>query len=378
MGVDLAKLGRFITDHFAPEQLGTLCQELNVPYASLLGDTHPARAFDLVTVMRDQGQLSALLAAVAQARPDTFDPRLVEVGHQPQRSGRRALGLPVLLGGGALLIAFFSLFIRQPASTTPAPSVTVAGTVTATPAAATPTASHTALAPTMPVSSPTAPPEPGVTSTDTPSPSVTPPPTITPLPSSTPFPSASSTMTLTPSPSASSTMTLTPSPTASSTMTLTPSPTLPPTATPVLSASSPALAYDPTTRALRLSPGDASLERGRLCTPLHTYQNSTTVYLTETTAELLGLPLPSQARVSHSYPELLGDEPVARILDVQRHPIEGVKFTGEKVSFIGCDLLVDETLRQSLGLSTDLGEFDDAARFNHGWVNIEFLAQPGP
>ena len=104
MGIDLAKLGRFITDHFSPEQLGALCQELDVPYEDLLGDTHPARAFDLVTVMRDQGQLSALLAAVAQARPDTFDPQLVGEGRQPKRGGRRALIWLVALGGGALLI----------------------------------------------------------------------------------------------------------------------------------------------------------------------------------------------------------------------------------------------------------------------------------
>ncbi len=356
MAVELAKLGRFITDHFAPEQLGTLCQELNVPYGSLLGDTHPARAFDLVTVMRDRGQLSALLAAVSQARPDTFDPQLVEAGRQPARGRRRAPGWLILLGGGALLAACLFLFTQRPASS-PAPSANFTATATRTLAVITPsstmTPAPTVLAPSAlrveptrlsssqaqdKAVSPTALPEPSATSTHTPPPSAT--PSVTSSPSATP--------------------------------------TLPPTDTPVLSASSPALAYDPETSTLRLSPGDASLERARLCTPLHTYQNSPTIYFIATTADSLGLPLPAQARVSHSYLELLGDEPIARILDVQRHPVEGVKFTGEQVSFIGCDLLIDETLRLSLGLPADLGEFDDAARFNHGWVNIEFLAQPGP
>jgi hypothetical protein len=113
-----------------------------------------------------------------------------------------------------------------------------------------------------------------------------------------------------------------------------------------------------------------------MCTPLHTYQNSRTIYFTETSADSLGLPLPAQARVSHSYPELLGNEPVALVLDVQRHPMEGTTFTGAQVSFIGCDLLLNETLRLALGLPADLGEFDDAARFEHGWINVEFL--PGP
>ena len=138
------------------------------------------------------------------------------------------------------------------------------------------------------------------------------------------------------------------------------------------------MSYNPETRILRLTPGDTNLERARLCTPLHIYQGIQVIYLIESTADSLGLPLPAQARVSHSYPERLGGGPVVRTLEVRRHPVTGVKVSGEAVDFVGCDLLLSEDLRVTLGLPTDLGEFDDPSRFDHGWVTIELLAAPGP
>jgi hypothetical protein len=125
-----------------------------------------------------------------------------------------------------------------------------------------------------------------------------------------------------------------------------------------------------------LAPGETSLERARLCTPLHTYQSTQTLYLIESTVDSLGLSLPAQARVSHAYAGRLDDGPLVHTLEVRRHPVEGVKVTGERVNFVGCELLASEDLRRLLGFPIDLGEFGAPSRFDHGWVTFEFLIAP--
>jgi type VI protein secretion system component VasF len=336
MEVDLAKLGRFIINHFDLVQLQALCQELDVPYDQLLGDTRSARAFDLVTMMRDRGQLSALLAAVAQARPDAFDPQKFETKRQRERARRRGGRWLILLGGGvvlALLVGFFFPLIWRPASSP-------AGEVQTSPL-------------------------PSVTPTLTPFPTSTPPPSATPSPVP---------MTPPPRPTSSPSPTAPHTPTPTHTPISTDTPTPPPSATPTLSPLSPALSYDAENRTLRLALGDASLGRSRLCTPLNAYQSTEAVYLIESAADLLGLSLPARARVTHTYPEQLTDGSVVRNLEVRRHPLKGVKVTGEEADFTGCDLVVAEELRRVLGFPSDLGEFNDPPRFDHGWVTIEFLA----
>jgi hypothetical protein len=344
MDVDLAKLGRFITDHFDLDQLGVLCQELEVPYDQLVGDTCSARAFDLVTMMRDRGQLSALLAAVARARPDTFDPRDFEAKPQHERAGYgRAVRL-VLLGGGAVLVllaGFFLLSIRRHTpSQLPSASVTVEASASAN---------------VLPTGSP-------VVTSPAPSPS---PIVLTATPSP---PPATSTTRATSSPSPTLIHTPNPPPT--------PRATTLPSATPILSSDFPALSYDAGARSLRLAPGDASLRRARLCTPLNAYQSPQAIYLVANVADALGLSLPAQARVTHTYPGRLNGESVTRILEVRRHPVAGIKVTGEEADLTGCDLLLSADVRQALGFPADLGEFNAAPRFDHGWVTIEFLAAP--
>lgn len=337
MTVDLAKLGRFIADQFDLDQLQALCQELGVAFDQLLGETLPARAFDLVTLMRDQGQLSALVAAVAQARPDAFSPQDFQVQRPHERAERGGIGRSALLGGGlvlALLVGLYFLLTRKPAS---APAATSTATMSPT----------LTLIPSMPPPSPT------------PSPSPATPTTTIVTPTTTPIP-ATPTASPTPSPS--------PSPTPAATATFTP--TLTPSATPVLSPSTPPLSYDAETRILELAPG------ARLCTPLNAYHLPDVIYVIESIADGLELPLPAQARITHSYPERLADDSVTRTVEMRRHPREGIKVTGEEADFLGCYLVVSEDLRLLLGFPANLGEFNDPPRFDHGWVIIEFLTTP--
>ncbi len=348
MEVDLAKLGRFVAEHFDLDQLQALCQELGISYDQLLGDSRSARAFDLVTLMRDQGQLSALLAAVAQARPDPFAPRDFEAKRQRERAGRGGAGWLMLLSGGvalALLAGFLFLLARRFALT-PSPSATP---TSGTQAAVTVPPARSRVA-SVPSPSPTV-----LTLTPSPIPA-------TPTPSPTASPPPSPTSTATPSP--------TPSPTATS------SPTPLPTATPFLSPLSPAWSYDAESRTLALTPGDTSLGRARLCTPLSTYHSLQALYLIEGVADALGLPLPAQARVTHSYPERLPDGPVVRTLELRRHPVESLTVSGTTLNFTGCDLIASEELRLSLGFPASLGEFNAPPRFDHGWVTIELLPAP--
>ena len=116
--------------------------------------------------------------------------------------------------------------------------------------------------------------------------------------------------------------------------------------------------------------------RARLCTPLLAYHNTEVIYLLESVVDALGVPLPSRGRVIHSSPERLGDEPMVRSLEIRRHPVEGNTLSGDVLNFTGCDLIVSEELRESLGFPLALGVFKALARFDHGWVTMELLATP--
>jgi hypothetical protein len=348
MDVDLAKLGRFIADHYDFYQLEALCRELGIAHEQLVGDTLSAKAFDLVTLARDRDRLSQLVAAVAQAYPDTFDQRRLKTRYRREGTvSRRWSWLAGLVAGlvVTLVIGFFFLRVgrRAPASSsgpTLSPSsfqVRVTETPMPTSARATPTG---ILA--TPTARPTESLEPSATSTANPTPTPTARPTDTP--------------------------TFVPSPT--------PSPTGTPSPTPELSPSLAALSYDEGSNTLTLAPGDGSLSRARLCTPLLAYHSAEVIYLLESAVDALGLSLPSMGRVIHSYPERLGDEPVVRSLEIRRHPVEGATLSGEVLNFTGCDLIVSKEVRESLGFPLALGEFNDPARFDHGWVTMELLATP--
>ena len=341
--VDLAKLGRFIADHFDLDQLRLLCQELDVPYYQLLGDTRSARSFDLVTTLRDRGQLSALMAAVARARPDAFAPQDFEreEAPAPDGGGRRRYGL-LLMGGIALLIGGYIWWSGRPAAA-PAPSAT-----------------------------------PGLAVTDTVSPTRTPRGTSTRTP-------AAETATSRPTRSPTRTAQPTRTPACTPTGTATASPTSRPAfdegmesplAAPTLGPESPGLVYDAGSRVLWLAPGDAALNRGRLCTPLYAYQGVEAVYVIENVATSLGLVLPARARVTHFPTDPTAERPFTRTLELLSHPVQGVKVSGEPADFTGCDLVLSVPLREALGMPVFLGEFGAPARFAHGWVRLVLLGTP--
>jgi hypothetical protein len=348
MEVDLAKLGRYIADHCDRDQLEMLCTELRLSEQELLGDTHSARAFDLVSLARDRPEgVALLLAAVARITPDAFTRYNFKPAAQP-RERQRVRGWGVLVGAalacallvGAGLVRFFVLRDRGAATSAPTPTLLPVGVVSSPTVEPTPT--PVALEPpTATVFWPTTPP------TQTPAPA--------PLPTETPTPFL---------------------PTAATTATDTPGPTVTPTpsATPVAPAGFPAWAYDPASRTLAMPPGDGGLGRARLCTPLNAYHGVQAVYLIDRAADQIGVSLPAQGRVTHTGAS--GGEPIVRTLDVLRHPNSGEKVNGELADFTGCDLLVSQEVRQLLGFPLELGEFNAAARFDHGWVRIELLAGP--
>jgi hypothetical protein len=348
MDVDLAKLGRFIADHYDLRQLEGLCRELGIAYEQLVGDTRSAKAFDLVTLVRDRGQLSQLLAAVTRAHPDTFDARSLDSRQRRERTGyRRWSWLAGLVAGLAvtLVIGFLLLRIgRQTPGASPGPAAGPTSAQVQVTVAPTPTK--------VPVT-PT-----GIPATPTPRPTVPLAPSVTPTSSPTPTPTARPRDTSTPTPSP------------------TPSPTGTPSPTPELSPLSAALDYDQERGILTLAPGDASLGRARLCTPLLVYHSTEAVYLLQGVVDALGLPLPAMGRVVHSCPERLGDEPVVRSLEIRPHPVEGATVSGDVLNFIGCDLILSAEVRELLGFPLTLGAFNDPARFDHGWVTIEFSVAP--
>lgn len=340
--VDLAKLGRFIADHFDLDQLQLLCQELDVPYYKLLGDTRSARSFDLVTTLRDRGQLSALMAAVAQARPDVFDPQDFEREGKaaPERASRWRYWL-LLVGGVALLVGGYVWWAGRPAAA-PAPSMTPGLAVTS------------AVSPTRTSRG---------TSTRTP-----------PAETATPIPTLSNTRTAQP------TRTLAPTPTGTATAFPTARPvsdeeTEGVLAAPTLAPESPGLLYDAASRVLWLAPGDATLGRARLCTPLSAYQGVEAVYVIENVATSLGLALPARARVTHFPVDPMAQAPFTRTLEILSHPLQGVKVSGEPADFTGCDLVLSVPLREALGLPVSLGAFDAPSRFEHGWIRLEYMPE---
>jgi hypothetical protein len=338
--VDLAKLGRFIADHFDLDQLQLLSQALDVPYYKLLGDTRSARSFDLVTTLRDRGQLSALMAAVARARPDDFDPQDFEREAEPAR--QRGTGWRYalwLVGGVALLLGGYIWWSGRPASS-PAPRATPGLTVTG---AVSPTRTPRSTSTRTPPAE-TATPIPGLLQTSTARPTERPFPTATGLPTTSPT-------------------SRTPSEEETGRV----------LAVPTLGPESPGLLYDAASRVLWLAPGDAALNRGRICTPLNAYQDVEAVYVIEDVAASLGLALPARARVTHFPADPTPQTPFTRTLEVLSHPVQGVKVSGEPADFTGCDLVLSASLREALGLPLSLEGFDAPPRFAHGWVRLEFV-----
>jgi hypothetical protein len=373
MDIDLAKLGRFVADSCDRDQLRALCQDLGFEYGELLGESRSARAFDLVSLADERGQLSTLLASIARQHPDRFNPQAFE--SRQQRRPARAIGWAGLagIGVGALILMLSVLLVSRPWRSEPDPFSNIivsASTDTPSPPLPSPalptrTSTLVIVATTEVVPSPTrlvtltSPPltieramtsEPAITSTLSAAPTSMP----TDMPTATPAPTFAPTFTPLP------------------TVTATP----PPTPTPVLSSVTTGVLFDPTDRIVTIVPGVEDEGQGRLCTPLHPYYSVEAIYFHDYQIGQLGLSLPAKARVSHT-PLTQPDGGVSvQVLEVRRHPLDGFKVTGEAANMLGCDLTLNQVLREALDLPLELGEFNDSARFDHGWITIEFLDSP--
>lgn len=356
MDVPLAKLGRFIADHFDQDQLRALCRDAGISYDQLVGATRSSKAFDLVTLARNRGRLPALVAAIERIYPDAFDSN----GTGPKRSRQLSVlwrwAFSLVLGAGVIFAFYIVFSTTQTRQSLPTPTIRAA--LVSTPVepviieAPSPTilAQPTLPSPTRLVATPTAIP-----------------PTRTPEATSLPSPSDTELPTKTPTP------TSVPPDTPSRALDPTSPPTPKPSAIPLLPQLSPALFYDADTETLTMTPGSEILGRARLCTPLHPYFSLEAVYFIDNQVQSLGLRLPANVRITHTYPEVLGDEIKVGVFEARRHPIEGFKISGEAANMVGCDLTLNQGIRAALGFPLDLGEFDDAPRFDHGWVTIEFL-----
>jgi hypothetical protein len=67
--LDLAKFGKFIENHFNPDELQVLCFDTKIPYDNLKGATHEIKSRELVGYARRREKLSALFAEVKSKRP---------------------------------------------------------------------------------------------------------------------------------------------------------------------------------------------------------------------------------------------------------------------------------------------------------------------
>ena len=135
MEVELAKLGRFIADHFDLDQLWALCRDVGISYDQLVGSTRSAKAFDLVTLARDRGRLSTLLASVARAYPDAFDANSLGSRRRGQRAKSWRWAWTAVLAAGTILALFGGYYISrvERSESTPQPGLVAAATPSLSP-----------------------------------------------------------------------------------------------------------------------------------------------------------------------------------------------------------------------------------------------------
>jgi hypothetical protein len=66
---DLGQLRRLLVQHFSPDDLDSLCQDLDVDYDVLPGEGTDAKARELIAFMHRRDRLADLLAAATRERP---------------------------------------------------------------------------------------------------------------------------------------------------------------------------------------------------------------------------------------------------------------------------------------------------------------------
>jgi hypothetical protein len=74
MRSELARLHRFIVEHYSSDGLKTLCFELRVNYDDLPGDRISAKARELLLHLGQEKRFDELLETVRQDRPDAYPP----------------------------------------------------------------------------------------------------------------------------------------------------------------------------------------------------------------------------------------------------------------------------------------------------------------
>jgi hypothetical protein len=191
--------------------------------------------------------------------------------------------------------------------------------------------------------------------------------TRTPTPAVTQSPAHTSTPTSTPT----STKTAVP-PTNTPTAIQTPTHTSTPTNTPV--PPTPEVTYDPGSRTITIHPGHAQAQTGRLCKGKMADVDRYAVFLRPAYLQGFGEPAGLLATVTHVYPEesiniTLPDVEVGQYNDSE------IDASGEPLNYSQCAFNAVQSMRNQLGLPSELGDFNSSARFDHGTITIQLSSK---
>jgi hypothetical protein len=216
------------------------------------------------------------------------------------------------------------------------------------------------------------------TSTSTPNFTSTPPPVPTPTgkptPTDTPMPAVTQSPTPTSTPTNTPTSTKTPvPPTSARTATHTPTHTPTPTATPV--TPTPQVEYDPGSRIITIHPGDVQAQTGRLCKGKMADVDRNAVFLRATYLQGFGEPAGLLATVTHVYPEKSINITLPNV-EVGQYNDTEIDASGEQLNYSNCAFNAVQSMRNQLGLPSELGGFNDPPRFDHGIITIQLSSTP--
>lgn len=174
-------------------------------------------------------------------------------------------------------------------------------------------------------------------------------------------------------PTATFTPTSTHTPTSTPTATQTPTDTPTPTNTPVPPTLE--VTYNPGSRTITIYPGNAQAQTGRLCKGKMTDVDRNAVFLRAAYLQAFGQPAGLLATVTHVYPAK-GINVALYEVEVGQYNDTEIDASGEQLNYSDCAFNAAQSIRNQLGLPSDLGGFDDPARFDHGTITIQLSDTP--
>jgi hypothetical protein len=131
--------------------------------------------------------------------------------------------------------------------------------------------------------------------------------------------------------------------------------------------------YDPGSRTITIHPGNAEAKTGRLCKAKMADVDRYAVFLR--TDYGFGEPAGLRATVTHIYPEKSINITLSDV-EVGQYNATEIDASGAQLNYSNCAFNTVQSMRDQLELPSDLEDFNDPPRWDHGIITIQLSSTP--